>query len=100
MSKKPKIFKPNMNFKDNNKKAYYSFLEEYTDDYVSDEVNVSDFIDNLSNNSSYVFSKRVIIETEDKKYDTRIAGRFGNKIITLDNDIIDISNISNIYEKK
>jgi len=100
MSKKPKIFKPNMNFKDNNKKTYYSFLEEYTDDYVSDEVNVSDFIDNLSNNSSYVFSKRVIIETEDKKYDTRIAGRFGNKIITLDNDIIDISNISNIYEKK
>ena len=98
MNKKPEIFKPNMNFKDNNKKAYYSFLEE-TKQEESEEKDVIEFLNELAT-TSYVFNKRVVIITKDKTYDTRIAGKLGNKIITLDNDSINIDDITKIYEKK
>lgn len=104
MSKKPEIFKPNMNFIDNNKKAYYSYLEEpfeiendIKEDGTSD---VLGFINNISNSGSYVFNKKVVIVTDDKTYETRIAGKLGNRLITLDNDSINIDKIKKIYEKK
>lgn len=99
--KRPEIFKPNMNFKDNNKKAFYSYLEETDfDDSDLESYNVIDFINSLSNSGSYVFNKKVVIVTKDNKYDTRIAGKMGNRLITLDNDSININDIVKIYEKK
>ncbi len=95
MNNKPRIYKPNVNIRDNNKKTYYSFLED-SYDTIND---VDSFIENLTRDNSYVFSKDVIIETKTKIYDTRIAGKFGSKIITLDNDIISTSDIVRIYEK-
>ena len=41
-----------------------------------------------------------MIVTKDKTYDTRIAGKLGNRLITLDNDSININDIKKIYEKK
>lgn len=101
MNKNSKIFNPNMSFKDNNRKTYYSFLEEYIDNEKEHDNNsdVIGFIDSLSKDGSYVFNKNVIIKTNENEYDTRIAGRLGNKIITLDNDSININDIVDIYEK-
>lgn len=98
MDKRPEIYKPNMSFKDNNKKAYYSYLEDYKEE-PKEEKTVSDFLEELAT-TSYVFNKKVIIVTKEKTYDTRIAGKLGNKIITLDNDSINIDDITKIYEKK
>ena len=102
MNKKPNIFKPNMDFIDNNKKAYYSYLENpYIEEHKKeDNIDVLDFLNDLSNSSSYVFNKRVVIITSNKTYDTRIAGKLGNRLITLDNDSININDIEKIYEKK
>lgn len=101
MEKKPEIFKPNMSFIDNNKKAYYSFLEEPLKEEKTDEgYSVEDFFNKVSGSGSYVFNKKVVILTKNKKYDTKIAGNFNNKIITLDNDSIDKKDIIKIYEKK
>ena len=105
MGKKPEIFKPNMNFVDNNKKAYYSYLENplEIDNKSEEEKETSDvmgFLNNISNSGSYVFNKKVVIVTKDKTYDTRLAGKLGNRLITLDNDSINIDDIKKIYEKK
>ena len=62
-------------------------------------MDVVDFINKLSHDG-YVFNKRVVIVTRDKTYDTKIAGRLGNRIITLDSDSINIDDIVKIYEKQ
>lgn len=105
MNKKPEIFKPNMDFIDNNEKAYVSFLQngDKRNDisgFVNDNttVDVIDFVNGLSKNG-YVFNKRVVIVTKNKTFDTRVAGKIGNRIITLDNDSINIDDIVKIYEK-
>ena len=105
MNKKPEIFKPEMDFIDNNKKAYYSFLEdrlnikpEIEEKEVSKD-EVTDFINKLSKSEGYIFNKNIVIETKNKKYDTKIAGKIGNRLITLDNDSININDITKIYEK-
>lgn len=103
MDKKPEIFKPEIGKIDNNKKAYYSFLEDRldikTDEYEEND-DVITFMNKLARSGSYIFNKDVIIVTKDKKYATRIAGKLGNRIITLDNDSIRIDDIIKIYEKK
>lgn len=103
MDKKPEIFKPEIGKIDNNKKAYYSFLEDRldikTDEYEEND-DVITFMNKLARSGSYIFNKDVIIVTKDKKYETRIAGKLGNRIITLDNDSIRIDDIIKIYEKK
>lgn len=103
MDKKPEIFKPEIGKIDNNKKAYYSFLEDRldikTDEYEEND-DVITFMNKLARSGSYIFNKDVIIITKDKKYETRIAGKLGDRIITLDNDSIRIDDIIKIYEKK
>ena len=103
MDKKPEIFKPEIGKIDNNKKAYYSFLEDRldikTEKYEENE-DVIDFMNKLAKSGSYIFNKDVIIVTKDKKYETRIAGKLGDRIITLDNDSIKVDDIIKIYEKK
>lgn len=103
MDKKPEIFKPEIGKIDNNKKAYYSFLEDRldikTDEYEEND-DVITFMNKLARSGSYIFNKDVIIITKDKKYETRIAGKLGDRIITLDNDSIKVDDIIKIYEKK
>lgn len=103
MDKKPEIFKPEIGKIDNNKKAYYSFLEDRldikTDEYEEND-DVITFMNKLARSGSYIFNKDVIIVTKDKKYATRIAGKLGDRIITLDNDSIKVDDIIKIYEKK
>ena len=101
MNKKPEIFKPNIGNINNNRKTYYSFLDDKLgiEREVEQKEEPMDFINRLSNNGSYIFSKKVIIKTKDKIYDTKIAGKLGDKIITLDNESIRIGEIEKIYEK-
>lgn len=102
MSKIPKIFKPDMEFVDNNKKAFYSYLEDCDDiesESFTDGLSVDDFFNKVSNSGKYVFNKSVVIITKDKKYNTKIAGKFGNRVITLDGDTINADDIIKIYEK-
>ncbi len=102
MSKKPKIFKPNMSFIDNNEKAYVSFLKDDTVPISMDENDSDDvisFLEKLSSSGTYIFNKKVKIVTSDDTYHTRIAGKIGNRLITLDNDSINIDDILKIEEE-
>ena len=101
MNKKENIYKPNIGEINNNERVYCSFLEDklgVRKDDIIDET-PSAFIERLVKSGSYMFSKRVIIKTTGQVYDTKIAGKIGDKIITMDNDSIKISDIEKIYEK-
>ena len=74
-------------------------LDIKTEKYEENE-DVIDFMNKLAKSGSYIFNKDVIIVTKDKKYETRIAGKLGDRIITLDNDSIKVDDIIKIYEKK
>lgn len=101
MNKKPEIFKPNIGNINNNKKTYCSFIENSLEVEASEDINEEpiDFINRLGSDGSYIFSKNVVIKTKDNIYNTKIAGKIGNKIITLDNKSINIDDIEKIYEK-
>ncbi len=94
--KKSNIFKPDIGDINNNEKVYYSYLNDKLD--INN--NPDEFIKNLDNNGSYIFSKNVIIKTKDNTYDTKIAGKIKNKIITIDSKVIPVEEIIDIYEYK
>lgn len=60
---------------------------------------VKEKLDKLLNRNGYVFNVDVKIITFNKEYETRIAGKVNNHLITLDNDIINISDIKDIIIK-
>ena len=98
MEKKSNIFKPDIGYVNNNKQVYYSFLDDSLD-IRREEEDPRSFMKKIDRSGSYMFRKEVIIKTKDKNYDTKIAGKMGDRIITLDNDIIPIDNIISISEK-
>ncbi len=85
----------NINVNKNNQKSCEVEEKVINEDAVVD-ISVDAKIDKLFNTNGYVFSKNVEIVTNDKVYNTTIAGKVNNHIITLDNDIIKISDIKDI----
>ncbi len=85
----------NINVNKNNQKSCEVEEKVINEDAVVD-ISVDEKIDKLFNTNGYVFSKNVEIATNDKVYNTKIAGKVNNHIITLDNDIIKISDIKDI----
>lgn len=57
---------------------------------------VNEKLDKLFNTNGYIFNINVKIITDNKTYNTKIANRIGNNIITMDNDIICIKTIKDI----
>lgn len=57
-------------------------------------------IKNLFQSKNYVYKLDVIIETKSKTFDTAIVGQTNNHLITIDNELILIRDILDIYEKK
>ena len=97
--KKPNIFKPTINHKiTNNKRAYYSFLESNDEEFRNSNEDPEITLNRLLNSGSYIFSKKVKIVTNDKTYRTKNAGKMGDKIITLDKDVIALNDIKEIKE--
>lgn len=62
----------------------------------TDVLSVDDKMKKLFDTNGYIFNVDVRIITNSKTYNTRIAGRVGNNIITLDNDVINIYDIKDI----
>lgn len=62
----------------------------------NEEICLEEKLDKLFNTNGYVFNIKVKIITDNKTYNTRIANRIGNSIITLDNDVISIDEIKDI----
>ena len=102
--KKNKIFVNKFEKKVGNNQSFYDIKEE-NNDYtlvkdnnktINEKLSVKEKIDKLLNRNGYVFNVDVKIITYNKEYQTKIAGKVNNHLITLDNDIINISDIKDI----
>ncbi len=95
--KKNKIFVNKINKNINNNQKYCDVLEEVKEiNNIDNSISIDEKLDKLFNTNGYIFNTNVKIITSDKIYQTKIAGKVNNHIITLDNDIIDISSIKDI----
>ena len=89
---KPNIFKNNnLQTIDHNKK--YCYLEEENN-------SIEEVLDELFNGKGYSYNKPVIIKTKEKKWDTYIVAKTKKTVITLENEIIKISDIISLERKK
>lgn len=115
--KKPKVFANPIDKKINNNQEFFeannsidnitellsekvieeNYLYQQENDYQN--LTVLEKIDKLLNRNGYIFNVEVKIITKEKKYQTKIAGKVNNHIITLDNDIININDIIDLKIK-
>ena len=112
--KKNKVFVNKIAKKLGNNQSYFD-IKDNNDDYIyvedkmqnsiveekvqNNNMTVKEKIDKLLNRNGYVFNVDVKIITYNKEYNTKIAGKVNNHLITLDNDIINISDIKDLIIK-
>lgn len=103
----PKVFHNKINKAfDNNKSIFYSYTEskdELTNkesEKPIDAKTISQKINSIFASPNYVYKANVLITLKDKKITKRIIGRNKNYIITMDNDLIPISDIIDIESIK
>lgn len=96
----PKVFHNRIDKKfDNNRSVYYS-NNTYSEDRTVDARTVLQKINDIFSSPNYVYKANVEITLKDKKITKRIIGRNKSYIITMDNDLIPISDIVDIRSTK
>lgn len=96
----PKVFHNKVDKKfDNNEKVYYS-SKDTRNEVLEDSKNVLQKINEIFASPNYVYKANVEITLKDKKVTKRIIGRNKNYIITMDNDLIPITDIVDIRSTK
>lgn len=100
MKELPKVFHNKIDKKfDNNRSVFYS-NNTYEEDRSVDTRTVFQKINEIFSSPNYVYKANVEITLKDKKVTKRIIGRNKNYIITMDNDLIPISDIVDIRSTK
>ena len=100
MSELPKIYRSKIEKNFSNKKDYV--YAGHTSNFKYDmSVNsdIEKFIDDLFKEDGFIFNKPLIIKTKDKTYDTAIIRKSTDRLYTLTEDIIKISDIVSIQRK-
>lgn len=100
MKELPKVFHNKIDKKfDNNRSVFYS-NNTYEEDRSVDTRTILQKINEIFSSPNYVYKANVEITLKDKKVTKRIIGRNKNYIITMDNDLIPISDIVDIRSTK
>lgn len=100
MKELPKVFHNKIDKKfDNNRSVFYS-NNTYEEDRSVDTRTILQKINEIFSSPNYVYKANVEITLKDKKVTKRIIGRNKNYIITMDNDLIPISDIVDIKSTK
>ncbi len=99
MKELPKVFQNNINkdFK-NNSNVFYS-SERNIEENI-DNRNVLQKINDIFSSPNYVYKANAEIVLKDKTVNKRIIGRNKNYIITMDNELIPITDIVDIKAQK
>lgn len=93
MKKLPKIYQNNITKRINNNKMV-SYVANIKENNIEKELN------NVFSGYGYSYNIPLIIKTQNKTYDTSLVLKTNNYVVTLDNEIIPISNITSIIRKK
>lgn len=97
MNKLPNLYKNKFNKKINNNKEI-CYVEEISN--YNKLSNIENTLRNVQTGLGSDYNTRVIIETNDKVYDTTLVYKTKNEVITEENNIININDIKNIEIKK
>ena len=100
MKKLPGIYHKDINRDISNNQEVCYVDEEIREVSESISTNIEEEIDKLFKEDGYVFNKPVLIKTKDKEYDTAIIKKDKARILTLSDDIINISDITSIKRTK
>ena len=94
----------------NNKQVFYSDKEsdamvmvnkEENEEFpVRIKKNVNQKINEILNSPSYVYKADVVIKLKDKTVNKRIVGRNNSHLITIENELIPITDVVDIYMKQ
>lgn len=106
----PGIFKKNIDSShSNNKKVFYTSetkqevrraeQKENSNNLADSLTSVEEKIRKLLRSSRYIFNIGVEIKTSKKIYDTKIAGKVKNSLVTVDGEVIPIVDIEDIIIK-
>ena len=97
----PKIFHNKIEKKiNNNRNVYYSNSNTNNIKESRDNRTILQKINDIFSSPNYIYKANVEITLKDKKITTRIIGRNKNYIITMDNDLIPITDIIDIKSLK
>lgn len=101
MKKLPKIYQAGLNTKitNNNKRTCYVGQEALRQE-DSKKTDITEVLNEVFSGIGYSFNTPVLITTPDKTYDTSLIAKTKTNIITIDNEIIKLSDITNIEIKK
>ncbi len=97
MKKLPKIYQNPLEKKIKNNKELCKISFEREEESTSKSI--TEEIRSIFNGLGYSYNIPVIIKTKDKTYETSLIAHTKNYIVTLDNDVILISDISSIKRK-
>lgn len=98
----PSIYKNNVTKKNtHNRNVFYVKNDDENNRQVEvlEEIDVEEKLRKLFKSSRYVFNIGVIIKTNRGDYDTKIAGKIKNSIVTIDGVTIPIIEIKDIIIK-
>lgn len=96
----PKVFHNKVDKKFNNNRSVFYSNNTYEDSDVRDSRTTLQKINEIFSSPNYVYKANVEITLKDKKVTKRIIGRNKNYIITMDNDLIPITDILDIKSVK
>ena len=96
----PKVFHNKIDKNFNNNRCVFYSNNTYEEDRSVDTRTVLQKINEIFSSPNYVYKANVEITLKDKKITKRIIGRNKNYIITMDNDLIPITDIIDIKSLK
>lgn len=97
MKKLPKIYQTDILKEiDNNKKSCYVSTEPLENNIDTQEITLDEIFSGLG----YSYNIPIIITTSKEKYQTSLIAKTKKNVITIDNEIIPISEIISIQRKK
>lgn len=101
MNELPKVFHNKINKEiKNNENIFYSNNTREINEEKKDNKNIIQKINEIFSSSNYIYKANVEIVMNDKTIHKRIIGRNKDYIITMDNELIKISDIIDIKSEK
>lgn len=95
----PKVFQNKNLGNINNTQEYFHTINKSIVNKTPSKININDKINKLFGSNRFIYKIPALITTSTQEYQTTIIGKTNNKLITIDNELIDIKDIIDINEK-
>lgn len=96
----PKVYQnKNIGNINNDQEYFYSLNNHSISKHKNNKEDINVKINRLFQSQKFIYKIKVIVVTSHGETETTIIGKTMNDLITLDNDLIPINDIIDIYEK-